>query len=76
MSINEIIAEELRSERARLNLSLIDLSKKTGISKDTISKYENSQGIMQLDILEKLINFYGYDFFNFFSKINDRLQNN
>lgn len=68
-STRELIAEELRSIRAKKKLSVEYVAKKTAISKDTISRYENNIVSMHIDNLEKLLEFYDTDFAIFFKTI-------
>lgn len=72
----ELISEELRAIRAKKQLSLEVVAEKAEVNKDTISRYENNQVSMQIDILEKLLNAYGEDFNIFFKKIYANKQNN
>lgn len=73
--IKEDIAAELRKLRAGLNLSLEDVSAKSGVNKDTICRYENNQVNMNIDILFKILCSYGIDFYIFFKSINANKQN-
>ncbi len=73
--IKEEIAAELRKIRAGLNLSLEDVSTKSGVNKDTICRYENNQVNMNIDILFKILCSYGIDFYIFFKSINANKQN-
>ena len=72
----ELIADELRSIRARTGLSIETVAKETQISKDTISRYENNLVSMQIDILEKLLNYYNINFDIFFTNIYANKHNN
>ena len=74
--INIQTASKLRGLRAEKNLTIEDVSEKTGISKDTICRYENSNVSMQLWILDKLVNCYGINLHIFFKNIYDKMQNN
>lgn len=65
----ELIANKLRSIRAELNYTIEYVANNSNVNKDTISRYENNQVSMQIDILEKLIQFYGYNFDIFFKEI-------
>lgn len=65
----ELIANKLRSIRAELNFTIDYVANHSNISKDTICRYENNQSSMQIDILEKLIDFYGYSYDVFFEEI-------
>lgn len=65
----DLIAEELRSIRARKNVSIEEVAKESQVNKDTISRYENNLTSMQIDILEKLLNYYDVNFDIFFTNI-------
>ena len=65
----ELIADELRSIRARTGLNIETVAKETQINKDTISRYENNLVSMQIDILEKLLTYYNINFDIFFTSI-------
>ena len=68
-STRELIADELRSIRARKNVSIEEVAKQSLVSKDTISRYENNLVSMQIDKLEQLLNYYGIEFDIFFENI-------
>lgn len=65
----ELIADELRSIRAKLNLSIENVAEHSNVNKDTISRYENNLVSMNIDIIEKLLNVYNIDFDIFFTNI-------
>lgn len=73
--VRELVANKLRSIRADYKYTIDYVSINSGISKDTICRYENNQVSMQIDILEKLLNFYKYDFYIFFKEIYAKKQN-
>ncbi len=73
--INRKAAAKLRGLRAEKGLSLEEVAKTTGINKDTISRYENSNVSMQLWILNDLVESYGTNLEIFFKDINDKMQN-
>lgn len=75
-STRELIAEELRSIRAKKKLSLESAAEKAGVNKDTIWRYENNQVSMQIDILEKLLLVYDEDFDIFFVNVYANKQKN
>ncbi len=66
MTTRELIASELRSIRAKKHLSLEAVAEGSGVNKDTICRYENNSVSMQIDILDKLLKYYGIDFDIFF----------
>ena len=68
-STRELISNELRSIRAGNKFSLEKVAKESNVNKDTICRYENNLVSMQIDILEKLLNFYKIDFDIFFANI-------
>ena len=68
-STRELIAEELRSIRAKNNLSIETVACLSGVNKDTISRYENNLVSMNMEILEKLLDAYNYNFAIFFTNI-------
>lgn len=72
----ELIAEELRSIRAIKKVSIEEVSKESQVSKDTIYRYENNTTSMQIDMLEKLLNYYDVDFDIFFTNIYAKKHNN
>lgn len=74
--INQKAASKLRGLRAEKNLSIEEAAKITGINKDTISRYENSNVSMQLWILNELVLAYGSNLEIFFRDVNDKMQNN
>ena len=65
----ELIAEELRSLRAKKQLSIEAVAELSGVNKDTISRYENNLVSMNLENLEKLLDTYNCDFAIFFTNI-------
>lgn len=68
-STRELIADELRSIRAKKNYNIEYVAEKTGVNKDTISRYENNLVSMGIENLEKLLEFYEIDFAIFFTNI-------
>lgn len=71
-----IVADSLRSIRAELGYNIEYVADKSGVNKDTISRYENATVSQQVDILEKILNAYNVDFSIFFNKIYANKQNN
>lgn len=67
-NIKEYTATKLRQYRAVKNISLSEVAEKTGLDKNTISRYESGKYNMQLDIVEKLLNFYEVPYTIFFSQ--------
>ncbi len=68
------IGLELADIRNTKDYSIIEVSKKIDVNKDTISNYENGKSPMQITILEKLLNFYNVPVNIFFNKVYDRMQ--
>lgn len=68
-TIRKYIADELRSLRAKNNISLVELSNILKINKDTISRYENASSSINIDTLETFLNYYNIDFDIFFSNV-------
>lgn len=68
------IGLELADIRRSKQLKIIEVSKKTKINKDTISKYENGNSSMKIYIINILLEYYDVNFVNFFAKVYDRLQ--
>lgn len=73
--ININTAAKLRGLRAEKKLTIEEVAEKTGISKDTICRYENSNVSMQLWILDKLVSCYDMSLDIFFKNIYDKMQN-
>lgn len=68
-STRELIADELRSIRAKKNLSIEKVAEKSNINKDTISRYENNSVAMNIEYIDKLLNAYDINFDIFFTNI-------
>lgn len=68
MEVKEYIASQLRSYRAESKFSLQEIAEKSGVNKDTISRYENATVSPNIENLEKIISVYGIDFCIFFKK--------
>lgn len=68
------IGLELADIRRSKKFSIIDVSNKTNINKDTISKYENGNSSMKIYIIDNLLEFYGINIAVFFAKIYDKMQ--
>lgn len=69
MTTRDLIASELRSIRAKKDISLEMVAAESGVNKDTICRYENNTVSMQIDILDKLLKYYKVDFDIFFTSI-------
>lgn len=68
-TIKKYIADELRSLRAKKNISIVELANTLDINKDTISKYENATTSINIDVLEKFLEYYNLDFDIFFKNV-------
>ncbi len=68
------IGLELADIRRSRELSITDVSESTKINKDTISKYENGNSTMKIYIIDILLEYYGINIANFFTKVYDRMQ--
>ncbi len=75
MKARNIVADKLRGIRAEHNYTIDFVSIKSGVNRDTISRYENAVVSQQIDILEKILNVYGIDLTFFFTKIYANKQN-
>lgn len=64
-----LVAANLRSIRAKYDYSIEYVAEKSGVNKDTISRYENATVSQQIDLLEKLLNVYDMDLAIFFANI-------
>lgn len=69
------IGLELADIRRSKGFQIVDVSNKTSINKDTISKYENGNSSMKIYILSDLLDYYKEDILNFFKNVYDRMQN-
>ena len=69
--IKNSIGETLRNIRKSNLLNVAEVSKNTGINKDTIYRYERGKG-NDLEVLSKLLEYYQIpDFIIFFNKVYD-----
>ena len=66
-NIKEYTATKLRQLRAAKNVSLTEVAENTGLDKNTISRYESGKYNMQIDVIEKLLDFYEISYTIFFS---------
>ena len=66
-NIREYTAIELRKIRAEKNVTLEDVAKSIGIDKNTLSRYEKGNTSIQLDYLEKILDYYKIPFHIFFA---------
>ena len=56
------IGDLISSRRAELRLSIVDLSKKTGISPTALRKYEHKQFLPTVNSLNKITTALGLDY--------------
>ena len=68
-NINEIISIKLKGLRAENSLTLDEVGKKLELHRETVRRYENNPGIMNIDILLKLLSVYQKDVNIFFNEI-------
>lgn len=68
------IGLELADIRRSKGYQILDVSNKTSINKDTISKYENGNSSMKIYIISDLLDYYREDILNFFKNVYDRMQ--
>ena len=73
---NKIVGKELMLLRKNSDYSNQELSKITNISSSTISRYENGNSKMNLDIIAKIVNACDTSIYIFFSKCIAKMQNN
>lgn len=74
-TIKNYIANELRALRAKKNKSIVELADDLGLTKDTISRYENAKTSINIDVLEKILDYYDLDFDIFFKNVCANKQN-
>lgn len=67
----KLVGEELKSLRNRQNKSIEKVSNDLGIHFNTLSKYEKDASNMTLELLEKVLNYYGIDELIFFKVIRE-----
>lgn len=70
MDIKEYTSAELRKLRSGLKQTQSQVAESIGINKDTLVRYENSNSNISLDILDKLLDYYGISFDIFFKNYN------
>lgn len=69
-----LIAERLKRIRQEHNDTIVDLSRKSGVSTSTISFYENVTKNMNMDKIEQIIAPYNLDLGSFFRQIYAKMQ--
>lgn len=67
----KLIAQELKSLRSKKGKNLEEVADYLGIHFNTLSKYEKDASNMQLETLEKLLEYYGVDELIFFKVIRE-----
>lgn len=70
----EEIATRLREIRAGKKYTLVEVANKTGLSKDTIARYENNTVSMQVSVLAKILQAYDTNLAIFFEEIIAKMQ--
>ena len=63
------VGKELKAIRIRKGLILQDVEDAVKIHKNTISFYENHSEKIKLNVLEKLLNYYGISMYIFFKNM-------
>lgn len=63
------VGKELKAIRIRKGLTLQDVENDVNIHKNTISFYENHSEKIKLNVLEKLLNYYGISIYIFFKNM-------
>ena len=66
---SNLIGNELRAIRSRLNISLNKAQEMTGIYAQKLSEYENSKVNIKVYTLEKILNAYGLNLYIFFKNV-------
>lgn len=67
----KLIGEELKSFRIKKGLSIEQESNDLNIHPNTLSKYEKDASDMQLEMLEKILSYFGIDELIFFKIIRE-----
>lgn len=75
-SFKEEVASELRSLRAKNNLTQKEVAIKAEIDVMTVTRYENNSTSMQLDMIEKIIEVYNVAPAIFFGIVSANMQKN
>lgn len=65
------VGQELKSLRNKKGKTIEEASKYLGIHFNTLSKYEKDASDMNLELLEKALNYYGVDELIFFKVIRE-----
>lgn len=73
-NFRESISARLRELRASRQYTLKELSIKSNVGVDVISRYENNKVSMQVDVLNKILKVYGISLSNFFEEIYAKTQ--
>lgn len=74
MKITEVLASNIRALREHRGLTLEELGKMIGVSKQAIWNIENQQSWITLDKIEKLAMFFGIEQHELFSATNLKKQ--
>ena len=67
--IDKFIGLQLRKERKRRRLSLMDVSESVGVSYQQLQKYEQAKSRLTVSMLYRLVRLYGLDFGHFFEAV-------
>ena len=68
------VSARLRELRANKKLTLVDVSEKSGLTKDIISRYENDKTSIQIDNLVKILKVYDTNLAIFFNEVYAKTQ--
>lgn len=67
----KVVANELKSLRAKKRLSAEEVCKNVGINSNSLYKYENDATVIKLDTLIKMLDYYDTDIYIFFKMISE-----
>ena len=67
MITNEMLKSELKGLRAKNNMSLEDVAKALKVHRETVRKYENNPGEMDVKTLFQLLKIYNIEPLYFFN---------
>ena len=73
MITNEMLRSELKGLRAKNNMRFEDVANALNVHRETVRKYENNPGLMDVETLFKMLEIYNVDPLYFFNSIYGRL---
>lgn len=65
----EDVSTKLRGLRAENHMTLEEVSKKIGIHRETLRRYENNESKIDIDIFLKLLDLYNKEVYIFFKEV-------